>query len=125
MKPTAFVIELKPYPFDVLFSFNQNDTQFNHQLNKLGVKEFSDPSFYDPVCRARTINLETGATIVRFKDFNKNAINYGLLSHEIFHVVEFIFDRIGMPHSVEYSSEAYAYQIQHITEVVYEMLGVK
>ena len=125
MKPTSFVIELKPYPFDVFFSFNQHDWAFHQSLEKLGVKDFHDPGFHETTCRARTVYIETGETIVRFKNFEKTAAHLGLLNHEIFHVVEFIFKRIGMPHSVKYSSEDYAYQIQFITEQVLSELGFK
>ena len=125
MKGTSFVIDLKPYPFQVMVSFNQTNKQFQDKLIELHVNDFTDEGFYDPNCKARTVNLDTGATIVRFKDFKKDAFHYGLIAHEMFHVVEMTFKRIGLPHSLKYSSEAYAYQIQHLTEQVFLNIGIK
>lgn len=125
MKAKSFIVELKPYPFEVFFSFNQHDWAFNQSLKKLGVEDFDDPEFHNPVCLARTSSTAAGATIVRFKNFDKTAFGYGIVAHEIFHVVEMIFDRIGIKHHVKYSSEAYAYQIQYLIEQVYKEIGLK
>ena len=41
-----------------------------------------------------------------------------VLAHEIFHCVEMIMKRAGMPHHTKYSSEAYAYLIGSLTNQV-------
>lgn len=125
MEAMHFVIELTPYPFDVLFSFNQSQKEFDKALREKGIKYFKDETFNNLTCMARTCHLDSGATIVRFKDFSKTAFGFGVLNHEIFHVVEFLFDKIGMPHNVFFTSEAYAYLIQSITERVYNRIGIK
>lgn len=44
------------------------------------------------------------------------------IAHEIFHAVEYHFEKIGLPHS-ESSSEAWAYYIQFLTKEILENLN--
>lgn len=121
MKPKSFIIKLTPYPFDILVSIGQKERALKKVLNEYGI-EYSDPDFYTSCCRARTQNIETGQTIMRFKEIDFESDGHGLIAHEVFHAVEFLFLKIKMPHSVKYTSEAYAYLIGHVTEHIYKNL---
>lgn len=125
MRPISFYFEMTPYPFDVFVSFNQTDEKFKKDLADLGIDDYDDPVFNETTCRARTASLETGQIVMRFKDFEKTAVGYSRLAHEIWHAVEFLFYRLKTPHSVKYTSECYAYMIQYVTNIIYKEIGIK
>ncbi len=63
----------------------------------------------------RTLMFKNGFTILRI-DYHKDEPTFhATLAHEIFHAVELLFDRIDIKHHPEYTSEAFAYQIQYLT----------
>ena len=64
---------------------------------------------------ARTVMFSTGQTCIRFG----NNPGPGVIAHEVFHAVEFLFDKIGMKLTHK-SDEAYAYLIQYVVEEIYE-----
>ena len=71
----------------------------------------------------RTTMLSGNQTIIQLKNISCPIKFHGLLAHEIFHAVEFLFDIIGIPHDPEKTSESYAYQIQYLTEQIYKKLN--
>jgi hypothetical protein len=124
MKPKAlnFIIPLQVYPFDVMVSLGEKDTDLIAKLNKMGVdttdKGITD---YTPSARGRCIMFEGGQTLIRIYRYDKSCDFYGHLAHEIFHAVEFIMDRIGMK-LVRESDEAYAYLISYLTTEIHKRL---
>ena len=117
MRPKNFIIDLGPYPFDVLVSINQTDKQLKKVFSDLDI-EWEDEVWVadQKIQLGRTAMLETGQTVLRLIGWKVDAKGIGVLAHEAFHVAEFLFQRINMPHSVQYSSEAYAYLIGFIVE---------
>lgn len=118
MKGRCFIIEYNIYPFNVLFSFGQDDKEVIKLLKKQGVKEPGDCSIPG---NGRCIMYVEGATIVRMKNTPKTPRDYGILQHEIFHAVDFLFNRIGIRLN-ESSNEAYAYLIEYLTKEVYSRI---
>ena len=58
-----------------------------------------------------------GQTIIRI-DCSKDIPT---LTHEVFHAVEFLFERVGIKHSND-SSEAFAYQIKYLMGSILEKI---
>lgn len=117
-----FIIPLVIYPYDVMFSVGETDKQFKKSVKKRLRKEFYADLVDDEICsfteshRGRTWhNLIGGQTIIRLPKHPNNCEEFGTLSHEIFHAVVYIMERIGMKLSGS-SDEAYAYLIGYITE---------
>lgn len=70
------------------------------------------------------MDTHTGALVLWMREpWKKNPDPdwIGTLSHEIFHIVEMMFDRIGIPLSID-TSEAYAYAIEYVTKRIYDCL---
>ena len=118
------IISYEVYPFDLLVSFNESDEEFKSKLKEFEI-EFEDDVIlsFDNIKsnRGRTIMLSSGQSILRLNFFPKTSTEFGILQHEIFHCVEFLFDRVGMKLSFK-SDEAYAYLIQFLTIKIYELI---
>lgn len=112
-----FIIDHGTYPFDVLFCVSLTRDEVLKQLKKLGYepteKELEALNFDG---EGRTVMLEGGQTILWVKNQTPSHI-----AHEVFHAVEFLFNRIDLPHDIEHG-EAWAYQIQHLTKQIYQKL---
>lgn len=110
------VINLEIYCRDVVISVGQSNKQLYKELkHKMDKKEF-DYFFYDwddKIVNGRTLFHEDGFTIIRFKDLS----DQGLIAHECFHAVCFIFNKIGITLSKD-SDEAYAYLIQYLVNQI-------
>jgi hypothetical protein len=121
-KALNFIIPLNVYPFDVMVSLGEKDTDLITKLKKMGVdttdKGITD---YSPSSRGRCIMFEGGQTLIRIYRYDKSSYFYGYLAHEIFHAVEFIMDHIGMK-LVRESDEAYAYLISFLTTEIHKRL---
>ena len=120
MKKQFFVVNHGTYPFDILVGINVTDKETIDYLEKK-LKQVLDDE-----CRAklpmngvgRTLMMPNGATVLRV---NQSKSFYEDLAHEVFHAVEFLFDRIGLVHSID-GGEAWAYQIQHITKQILQKI---
>lgn len=117
-----FIVDLVVYPFDIMFSFGETDAQIIKRLNKLGIDHnANDWQFESDSTRGRTCVFSSGQTLIRMPQIPKICTEYGTLSHEIFHAVEFLFRRINIKHCLG-TSESFAYLIGYITTKVYEKL---
>jgi|DEB0MinimDraft_3_1074331.scaffolds.fasta_scaffold159229_2 hypothetical protein len=122
IKKQMFFIHHGTYPFDILVDIGIHTDK---QLQKFLKKEKGitlDPDSIEAletcsITGGRTVMLSGGATIMRVS--NDSDTFHEFLAHEIFHAVEFLFDRIGIQLSRE-SSEAYAYQIGWLHNQVYQ-----
>lgn len=118
MKRQSFVIKHGSYPFDVYIAIGLEDDEVFGELEKLGI-ELDDEAKVGLKLEGvgRSMMLSGGASVLRLrltKDKHEFIAN---LSHEVFHCVEFLFDRVGLKYHID-SGEAWAYQIQHLTEQV-------
>ncbi len=129
-KGLNFIVDLKVYPFDIMFSFGQTDTQFKKALTDrcdVPEHEFEDRLFcFDkhPTKTGRTVMLDIShATVIRLNHIPSTPFEFSQLQHEIFHGITFILYTIGMPFTRD-SEEGYAYLIQYVTEQVYNHIFV-
>lgn len=120
-----FTVDHGSYDFDVLVALNISDDELvayirkNYKPSFLGEGEAEFRVEMDG--RGKTCILPTGQTILRVNDKNKVGF-HSTLAHEIFHAVEFLFDKINVKHNFEISGEAFAYQIDYLTGSIYEKL---
>jgi hypothetical protein len=118
-KGKNFIIPLVIYPFDVMVSVGESDSQLTDQLSKYGI-EWGD----DFKCsgKGRSVIMENNQSLLRLHSYPETNEDMGVLQHEIFHVVTFIMDRIGMPLTICVSDEAYAYLIGYLTKEIYDRI---
>lgn len=123
MKIKPFIANHGTYPFDVLVCIGSSDEEVFKELKKFG-QNLSDEDKEILKCNGdgRTVMLESGATVLRVKVYKNKAQMASYIAHEVFHAVEFLFDRIKLKHDVHISSEAFAYQIAHLTRQIYNKL---
>lgn len=116
MKP--FIVPCVIYPFDVLVCLGSSREEILSFLKKNSPTE-SDVNALKMYGLGRTVLLDGGQTILWIK--RKPKKGSGVLAHEIFHAVDFLFDMIGIKLSRD-SDEAYAYAIQHLTNEINKKL---
>lgn len=116
MKNKIFIINYVIYPFDVLVCLGSSRDQVLGKLKKLGVHlDDKDKDLLIMSGVGRTVMLDKGQTILWLKKYPK--VGCDVMAHEVFHAVEFLLSRIGMPLTRD-SSEAYAYLIQYLTKSI-------
>ena len=127
-KPLVFIIRNEIYPFDVLVSIGETNEQFVKTISKnlpiSAVDELEqDPTIlkFGPTTVARTMMFDTGQIVIRMSHKPESYVDHGIIAHEIFHVVEFLFRHLSMNLTPD-SSEAYAYLIGFLTTKFYEKL---
>lgn len=106
----------------ILFSIGESDKSFKEYVVSVLPDDYYIDFKDDEICgfteshRGRTWHhLIGGQTIVRLPKRPVTPVEFGTLSHEIFHAVDYIFRRIGMKLGAD-SDEAYAYLIGYVTE---------
>lgn len=72
-------------------------------------------------CGGLAYMFEGGHLFLWVRSFPENANSIAVLSHEIFHIAEYILDHIGMELCWK-TREAYAYLIEYITREIFENL---
>jgi len=123
-KPTSmnFIVPLVVYPFDVLVTFGQTNEQVEKLLKSKGITADDDielAMLRESTVRGRACMFSNNASLIRLTKIPVIPADFAHLQHEIFHVVHFIMDRVGMKYVTEISDEAYAYLIQHLTKEIY------
>lgn len=121
-KEANFIVPLVVYPFDIMFSFGEGIGKLKSKL-----RGFVPPSDINQVylgkAQGRTIQFSSGQVLIIIKEYPCNSNGLSILQHEIFHAIQFVFDKIGIKHSDE-STEAYAYAIQYVTNQAYQKIKV-
>lgn len=120
MKSKNFLVKLVIYPFDVMVSLGETDKELKKSLNKYEDAEWDE----DMICYGdgRAIITENNHSIIRLKKYPVTNEDYSYLQHEIFHIVTFIMDRIGVKFKLLTSDETYAYLIQFLTKEIYNKI---
>lgn len=126
-----FIVPLVVYPYDIWFSVGESDKKFINYLGERIQDEYlvdlkeDAISVMRPTLRGRTFHhLVGGQTIIRLPKVPVTSLERGVVSHEIFHAVDYILRRINMP-LTDSSCEAWAYLIGYVTEQFYLGIGVK
>jgi len=112
------VIPLEIYGHDVVVSIGQTDEDLYEQIKEnISKKEFKK-YMTKQTAIATTHKLSTGGILIRFSN---NIDNPGIVAHEAFHAIVFLFKKIGISFCYE-SEEAYAYALEYLTN---QILNIK
>lgn len=103
-----------------MVSIEETDAKLNKSLGAYGI-EWHDSLQMKENVKGRMVMLDGNQSVIRLPSKPKTPEDYGYLAHEIFHAVEFLFERIRLPHSID-SGEAYAYLIGYITTEIYKKI---
>lgn len=124
-KNINFIIRMDVYPFDIMVSIAQTDNQLGSVLDKypLTQQDIRSCQYSRPTSPACAALFSTNASIIRMRKLPRTPEDYGSLAHEVFHVVSFIMDRVGMKLKIMVSDEAYAYLIGFVTKSIYQELN--
>ena len=106
---------LGTYPMYLMLSVSQSDDELAANIRS------QPPEYDDPCTTAHTYQLPDGLIVLRLRFFPRTPLGFAILGHEIFHAVEFLMDRVGIPRSLD-TSEAWAYSISYLTEKIYKEL---
>lgn len=104
------------YPFDLIVFFGGTYTEIEVYLKDV-LPEYihTEINTLDRNSSGRTVMFSSGQTVIKLK----NKPTHGVIAHEIFHAVEFLFNRLGSKLTLS-SDEAYAYMIEYITNEIYK-----
>lgn len=108
------VIPIEVYGHDVVISVGQSDDDLYEEIKENISKKKFDKRFANQTSIATTFKLETGCIIIRFKD---DIDNPGIVAHEAFHAIVFLFKKIGIEFCYE-SEEAYTYALEYLTNQI-------
>lgn len=106
------------YPIDVHVFYGETQLAvefFKQFLEESYYKELED--FVNGNYIARVNRVPKNKILVHFTE--DAAPMRGIVAHECFHIVEYVFEHIGLKHSSK-SSEAYSYYLQYLVNKVYE-----
>lgn len=119
-KQEIFTVDHGTYPFDVLVCIGHNHKEIcdYFKKRKLPISEAEKEALWMKG-RGRTLMLSGGQIIIRIDRLPRPAF-HATVAHEVFHAVEFLFDRVNIKHDLEKSGEAFAYQIGYLTEQIYK-----
>lgn len=122
-----FLIELIPYSRHLYVSLGESDARLKAGLTRLmsssRVEEWVEligPQ--QPAEDGKTAFIQGSGIVLRLRDYPTDARQYGVLAHEVFHAVEYLFASVGLPHEAQTSSEAWAYMIGYIHQQIYNQL---
>ena len=108
------VIPIDVYGHDIVVSIGQSDDDlYEHIRENISKKKF-DKKMTNQKSIATTFKLKTGCILIRFKD---DIDNPGIVAHEAFHAIVYLFEKIGIEYAYE-SEEAYAYTLEYLTNQI-------
>jgi hypothetical protein len=95
-------------------SIGQSDEDLYEQIQENISRKQFDKHMANQKSIATTHKLRTGSILIRFKD---NINDPGIVAHEAFHAIVFLFKKIGIDFCYE-SEEAYAYSLEYLTNQI-------
>ena len=112
------VIPLEVYGHDVVVSIGQTDDDlYEHIKENISKKDFKK-HVTKQTAIATTHKMRSGCILIRFKD---DIDNPGIVAHEAFHAIVYLFKKIGIQFCYE-SEEAYTYALEYLTN---QILNIK
>ena len=108
------VIPIDVYGHDVLVSIGQSDEYLYEEIKENISKKKFDKKMTNQKSIATTFKLKTGCILIRFKD---DIDNQGVVAHEAFHAIVYLFEKIGIEYAYQ-SEEAYAYTLEYLTNQI-------
>jgi len=117
------IVDHGTYPFDVMICIESSHAEVVKHIEKKGYKLNEEEKEHLKMrgC-GRSVMLQGGQTVIRLDRMSSIQKFHANLAHEIFHAVEFLFDRAGIKYNMEISGEVFAYQIAYLTGSIYEKL---
>ena len=115
------LISWEIYPFDVLFVSGVTEKEIIDHISKkyeYKLDEVEALRLDFSTKKGKTVMLKNGTTILWV--WNKDDI--GVIAHEVFHVVDFLFEKIGITHSDD-SDEAWAYAIEYLVKKIVKVVN--
>jgi hypothetical protein len=117
-KKHMFLVGHGAYPFDVLVCINYTsdevikyvENELNYPLNDKEAELLQRR----PNSSGLAVMLEGGQSVLQIASWGVLHKNLATLTHEAFHLVEFLFNRVNVQYELHVSSEVWAYQIDHI-----------
>ena len=115
--PVLYEIPMTIYPIRILFSFEKDPKKLKHEI--LSVIE-TDNLMTDIIDKEVTDDVDNRTFTLNDEDVViwLRKCDHGIVAHEIFHAATIMLASIGM-RLTKGSQEAYAYYIQHVTNVIY------
>jgi hypothetical protein len=108
------IIPLDVYGHDIVVSIGQSDDDLYAQIKENISRKQFDKHMANQKSIATTHKLKTGAILIKFRD---DIDDPGIVAHEAFHAVVFLFKKIGIDFAYE-SEEAYAYTLEYLTNQI-------
>lgn len=122
-----FVVSPVIYPYDILFLIDLSNEEVKTELESRMFKELWGEipvlSNWSKTNNGKCTQFSNGSLAIRLKHYPKYPQDHGTISHEIFHAVTLLLDRLGIQFDIEKSDEAYAYLIGYITEQFYKEIS--
>ncbi len=123
-RAVIFRFPLRVYPFEVVVAFGCKDTEVVRYITKLNdgqplLERTKADIRMDDGAGGKTVHFTDGDCLIRLRRVPKTPAGRGILAHEVSHVVEYVMEKIGMPHAHD-SREAWAYLTEYITEQIYQ-----
>lgn len=121
-KKPNFIVKIPIYDFSVMVSFAQTDEELEKALADWETKYEGQKELYEmeDLTNGRACMFECGSLLIRMKKYPIDSRDYGNLQHEIYHIVTFLMDKVGVRFMMSVSCEAYAYLIGYLTQEIYE-----
>lgn len=104
------VIPIEVYGHDIVVSIGQTDKDLYEQIKENISKKQFKKHMAKQTSIATTHKLATGGILIRFKD---DINDPGIVAHEAFHAIVFLFKKIGIQFCYE-SEEAYTYALEYL-----------
>ena len=108
------IIPMEVYGHDIAISIGQSDDDLYEEIKENVSKKEFNKHMAKQTAIATTHKLSTGAILIRFKDHIDNP---GIVAHEAFHAIVFLFKKIGISFCYE-SEEAYTYALEYLTNQI-------
>ena len=120
MRTKVIDIPLYNYQATIFFKKSRSAVEkwFAKHCEQQPSEEFYDGLFSSNTALGSTAHEAPFSAVVMHEWNSDSPHLYGVLSHELFHLAEFHFYNVGIPHS-EDTSEAWAYFIGELTRQVY------
>lgn len=119
VKLKSLVVPMVIYPYTVVFSFEQTDSQLEQVLNKHGLQYHNGMSLNG--AGKFFIVQDELFCLVRLRYYPDNVNDIGTLAHEVLHAVAQTFNDMGLCLN-EGSEEAYTYMMGYLIREVYKNL---
>jgi hypothetical protein len=108
------IIPLDVYGHDIVVSIGQTDEDLYEEIKENLSKKDFDKHVANQKAIATTHKLRSGCILIRFKD---DIDNPGIVAHEAFHAIVYLFKKIGIDFVYE-SEEAYTYALEYLTNQI-------